>query len=81
MEALVIASVPAQVVEVETIGNDQIETPTPGKGFARVLDPLWPAVDVVAVLDAPTSAAPRPTRAARPVAVRPLMRLRDAPGK
>ena len=57
MEALVIANVPAQVVEVETIGNDQIETPTPGKGFARVLDPLWPAVDVVAVIGAQASCA------------------------
>jgi hypothetical protein len=28
-------------------------------------DPLWPAVDVVVVLDEPTSAAPRPARAAR----------------
>ena len=25
-------------------------------------DPLWPAVDVVAVIDEPTSAAPRPAR-------------------
>jgi hypothetical protein len=25
-------------------------------------DPLWPAVDVVAVVDEPTSAAPRPAR-------------------
>jgi len=30
-------------------------------------DPLWPAVDVVVVLDEPTSAAPRPARAARPL--------------
>jgi hypothetical protein len=46
-------------------------------------DPILPAVDVVAVLDEPTSAAPRPARAARPVAgaqVRPLVRLRDAAG-
>jgi hypothetical protein len=31
-------------------------------------DPILPAVDVVAVLGAPTSAAPRPARAARPLA-------------
>jgi hypothetical protein len=30
-------------------------------------DPLWPPVDVVVVLDEPTSAAPRPARAARPL--------------
>jgi hypothetical protein len=47
-------------------------------------DPILPAVDVVAVLDEPTRAAPRPAPAARPLAgaqVRPLARLRDAPGK
>jgi hypothetical protein len=47
-------------------------------------DPILPAVDVVAVVGAPTSAAPRPARAARPLAaaqVRPLTRLRDAPDK
>ena len=44
-------------------------------------DPLWPAVDVVSMLDAPTGAAPRPARAARPGAGAqvPLARLRDAP--
>ena len=31
-------------------------------------DPLWPAVDVVVVLDEPASAAPGPARAARPLA-------------
>ena len=30
-------------------------------------DPLWPAVDVVAVLDEPTSAAPPPAGTARPL--------------
>jgi hypothetical protein len=31
-------------------------------------DPILPPVDVVAVLDEPTTAAPRPARAARPLA-------------
>jgi hypothetical protein len=47
-------------------------------------DPIMPAVDVVAVVGVPTSAAPRPARAARPVTsaqVRTLTRLRDATGK
>jgi hypothetical protein len=37
MEALAIADAPAQGVEVKTIGDDQFETRTPGKGPARVL--------------------------------------------
>ena len=31
-------------------------------------DPIWPAVDVVAVIDEQASAAPRPARVARPLA-------------
>jgi hypothetical protein len=44
-------------------------------------DPILPAVDVVAVLDEPTSATPRRAWPARPLAgaqVRSLPRLRDA---
>jgi hypothetical protein len=37
MKTLLIADAPAQGVKVETIGDHQIETPTPGKGPARVL--------------------------------------------
>jgi hypothetical protein len=39
-----------------------------GQWIVRTLmgDPLWPAVDVVAVVDEPTTAAPRPAPAARP---------------
>jgi hypothetical protein len=37
MEALVIADAPVQGVEVKTFLDDQIKTPTPGKGPARVL--------------------------------------------
>jgi len=40
-----------------------------GTWLVRTLmgDPILPAVDVVAVLDEPTSAVPRPARAARPL--------------
>jgi hypothetical protein len=34
---------------------------------AQMGDPILPPVDVVAVLDEPTSAAPRPAPAARPL--------------
>ena len=46
-------------------------------------DPLWPAADVVAVVGAQASAAPRPARAARPLAGAqvPLARYGMQPAK